>query len=385
MSLLYNPSHLEAVDPVAMGRTRAKQARSIEGASHALSIVMHGDAAFAGQGVCYESMAMCALDDYSVGGTIHIVVNNQVGFTTNPRQSRSSAYCTDLAKVHDAPVLHVCADDPEQLVRAARMAAAFRATYHHDIVLDVICYRRFGHNETDQPAFTQPVMYKRINKLPTIMARYGEKLIQDGLLTPETLQGRIEAARETLKKEHAAESKATSAPTRPHEICQNMRDSSHVINLKSSSSTIERCVTCRSASRLCLLVLCYTRGWMSVSSNPVQAGLHKNAIDWAMAEQLAFGSLLREGVNIRISGQDVERGTFSHRHCKVHDANTGTAHVPLRNLYSGQPRFDVCNSPLSEYGVLGFEVGYAMEASSNTLVMWEAQFWRLCEWRADHL
>ena len=377
LNIAPNPSHLETVGAVVQGITRAKQDKEgITDASQVLPIVVHGDAAIAGQGIVYEVVQMAKLDGYKTNGTIHIVVNNQIGFTTNYLDGRSSTYCTDVGKVTLSPVLHVNSDDAEAVVHAALFALHFRMKFKRDVFIDLLGYRKYGHNEGDEPKFTQPLLYKAIAKQKNPRDIYAQKLLDEGVINEgyvnhieskykESLEEKLEDSRKEDKTEITAfmqeEWKGFTRVTEQTMVehvdttvsKKVLKDITKVIsNLPSDKKFI------RKIQRL-------------IESR--QTMFDENRLDWAMAEHLAYGSLLSEGFNVRISGQDVERGTFSHRHAVVKVEDSEEEIILLKNIAKDQGQFNVYNSLLSEYGVVGFDYGYAM-ASPNTLVIWEAQF-----------
>ncbi len=379
LSLQPNPSHLEAVDPVVVGKVRARQdmAGDTKTRRSVMGITLHGDAAFAGQGVVYETLAMSQLIGYRTGGTIHIVTNNQIGFTTVPAHAYSGLYCTDVAKSIQAPILHVNGDDPEAVVFCAKLCAEFRMQFGADVVLDIVCYRRHGHNETDEPAFTQPVMYGRIRETRTTRTKYAEKLAAEGSVPAETSQGMLDAF--NAKLEEAFQAAASFKPNKADWL------EGHWAGLKAvtAGEEVERLhETAVGLDALREVGAALTRVPSDFAVNPkiarqleqkrqaVEAG---EGIDWATGEALAFGTLLLEGHRVRLSGEDVQRGTFSHRHAYLIDQKTQAEYIPLNNIRAGQPKFEAFNSLLSEFGVLGFEYGYTL-ADPRTLVLWEAQF-----------
>jgi 2-oxoglutarate dehydrogenase E1 component len=375
LSLAPNPSHLEIVDPVVVGRVRAKQQqRNDTERTEVLGILLHGDAAFAGQGVVGETFAFSALRGYRTGGTIHIIVNNQIGFTTSPHYSRSSPYPTDVAKMVMAPIFHVNGDDPEAVVHAARIATEFRQAFGTDAVIDMFCYRRFGHNEGDEPAFTQPLMYKAIAAHQSTSEIYARKLIAEGVFDEagarQVIDDRLtylddefeagtsyrpnkadwlEGSWSGMRKAHGVERRGETAVELDvlRRIGKTMTTPPEHMTLNSKLTRILK-----------------TRG-----AN-IEAGTN---IDWATAEHLAFGSLLLEGDVVRLSGQDSCRGTFSQRHAVLVDQNTEERYAPLMHLDPDQATFEVIDSPLSEASVMGFEYGFS-QVEPNALVMWEAQF-----------
>jgi 2-oxoglutarate dehydrogenase E1 component len=379
LSLQPNPSHLEAVDPVVAGKVRARQdmAGDTKGRRSVMGILLHGDAAFAGQGVVYETLAMSQLIGYRTGGTIHIITNNQIGFTTVAAHAYSGLYCTDVAKAIQAPILHVNGDDPEAVLFCARMAAEFRMTFGADVVLDIVCYRRHGHNEGDEPAFTQPIMYNRIKEMRTTRTLYAEKLVREGSLTAEQAKAMYDAFNATL--EEAFEAAQSFKPNKADWL------EGHWSGLKSAGAGDEVEKLHDTAVPLDMLrevgaALC--RVPVDFNANPkivrqleakkqsIESG---EGIDWATGEALAFGTLLLDGHRVRLSGEDVQRGTFSHRHAYLIDQATQAEYVPLNNIREGQPKFEAFNSLLAEFGVLGFDYGYSL-ADPHTLTLWEGQF-----------
>jgi 2-oxoglutarate dehydrogenase E1 component len=382
LSLQANPSHLEAVDPVVIGKVRAKQdlIGDIKARRAAMGVMMHGDAAFAGQGVVAEVLAMSQLVGYRTGGTVHFIVNNQIGFTTVPKHAYSGLYCTDIAKSVQAPILHVNGDDPEAVVFAARLITEFRNEFGVDGVLDIVCYRRHGHNEADEPAFTQPLMYKRIREQKTTRTLYAEKLAAEGSIPAEesaqiqagfnaTLDAAFQAAA-TYKPNKAdwLEGQWTgfSAANQDDEVSSNTGVA--ITTLTEVGAALSRPPADFDLNPKILRQL-------EAKKAAIDSG---TGIDWATGEALAFGSLLLEGHRVRLSGEDVQRGTFSHRHAYLIDQTTQAEYVPLNNLRGdgqegGQAQFDAYNSLLSEFGVLGFDYGYSL-ADPRSLVLWEAQF-----------
>ncbi|XP_023288816.1 2-oxoglutarate dehydrogenase, mitochondrial isoform X3 [Orussus abietinus] len=379
LAVVANPSHLEAVDPVVQGKTRAEQFYRGDGeGKKVMSILLHGDAAFCGQGIVFETMHLSDLPDYTTHGTVHIVVNNQIGFTTDPRHSRSSPYCTDVARVVNAPIFHVNSDDPEAVMHVCKVAAEWRATFHKDVVIDIVSYRRNGHNEIDEPMFTQPLMYRKIKKIPPGLDLYGSKLIKEGVVTQEEVKDVKE------KYEKICEEAYSNAKQETHIKYKDWLDSpwsgffEGKDPLKVSPTGIKEDTLVHIGKK-----------FSSPPPNAAEFVIHKGierilkarmemiearTVDWALGEAMAFGSLLKEGIHVRLSGQDVERGTFSHRHHVLHHQTVDKAtYRPLCYLYPDQAPYTVCNSSLSEFGVLGFELGYSM-TNPNALVCWEAQF-----------
>ncbi|KAK9823376.1 hypothetical protein WJX72_002327 [[Myrmecia] bisecta] len=377
LSLLANPSHLEAVDPVVLGKVRAKQYYSDDPTgTKNLGILLHGDGSFAGQGVVYETLDMSGLPEYSVGGTVHIVVNNQVAFTTDPKKGRSSPYCTDVAKALNAPIFHVNGDDAEAVVRVHELAADWRAKWKSDVVIDLVCYRRYGHNEIDEPSFTQPLMYQVIKRKPNVFEIYKQKLLDEGAVTEDEvkqlsdrvlsiLQTEFEQAKDYKPEARDWLSSYWKGFMSPHQQARIRNTGVPMDFLKEVGMAITTLPPELTPHRQVKKVYDARR-------QVVESG---EGVDWGFAEALAFGTLLSEGNHVRLSGQDVERGTFSHRHAVVHDQKTGEKYTPLQHVFSGQKpgQFTVSNSNLSEFGVLGFELGYSLE-NPNSLVLWEAQF-----------
>jgi 2-oxoglutarate dehydrogenase E1 component len=378
LSLQPNPSHLEAVDPVVIGKVRARQdeAGDTQRRSSVMAILMHGDAAFAGQGLVYETLAMSQLIGYRTGGTVHVVVNNQIGFTTVPAHAYSGLYCTDVAKSIQAPILHVNGDDPEAVVFCARMAAEFRMRFATDIVLDVVCYRRHGHNETDEPAFTQPLMYRAIDKTRTTRTLYVERLVVEGVITAADAQKMWDDFSQTLEAANAAgksykPNKADwleghwSGMSQPDPEAERIEHATAV-----HADTLKRIGT--ALSRVPAGFEVHPRIGRQLEAKRAMIESGEN-LDWTTGEALAFGSLLLEGHRVRLSGEDSQRGTFSQRHAVLIDQVNQNEYVPLNNIARDQARIEIYNSLLSEAGVLGFEYGYTL-ADPRTLVMWEAQF-----------
>ena len=375
MSLAPNPSHLECVDPVVLGKARAKQTKldDIE-RTRVLPILLHGDAAFAGQGIIMECFGFSGLRGYHTGGTIHFVINNQVGFTTSPQFARSSPYPSDIAKMVQAPILHVNGDDPEAVTFACKVATEFRHTFKRDVVIDMWCYRRFGHNEGDEPGFTQPLMYDAIRQHPPISAIYNARLVQEGVIDAEWttrketdfvnyLEGEFEAAKSyKVNKADWFEGDWTGF-AEPREAITERRAAMTGISGDMLGDLGRQLTTVPEG-----LTIHKTLGRILDAKKEMFAS--GKGFDWATAEALAFGSLLKEDYGVRLSGQDSGRGTFSHRHAVWVDQKDGHKYIPLSAL---DRRFQVLDSPLSEFGVLGFEYGYA-SAAPNTLVLWEAQF-----------
>ena len=378
ISLQPNPSHLEAVDPVVIGKVRARQdaAGDTKRRRSVMGILMHGDAAFAGQGLVYETLAMSQLIGYRTGGTIHLVVNNQIGFTTVPAHAYSGLYCTDVAKSIQVPILHVNGDDPEAVIFCARLATEYREEFGTDFVLDVVCYRRHGHNETDEPAFTQPIMYRAIRDMKTTRTLYAEKLAAEGSVPAETAKKIWDDFSATLEESYKA-----AQGYKP-----NKADwlEGHWSGLKAADQEDEReeAPTAVPMADLKAIGAALSSVPDGFNANPkitrqleakraaIESG---EGIDWATGEALAFGGLLLDGHRVRLSGEDCQRGTFSQRHAVLVDQTNANEYVPLNNIRPDQERIEIFNSLLSEAGVLGFEYGYTL-ADPTTLVLWEAQF-----------
>lgn len=380
LSLVANPSHLEAEDPVVLGKTRAIQHfDGDEGkGDHSMSVLLHGDAAFAGQGIVYESMGFCHLPHYGTGGTIHLIVNNQIGFTTDPRFSRSTPYPSDIAKGIDAPIFHVNADDVEAVNFVCMLAAEWRATFKKDVVIDLICYRRHGHNETDQPSFTQPRMYEAIAKHPSVLPIYSEQLIKEGAFTAKEIDEHRQWVWSMLEKAADASKDYKPSPSEwlssswegfpsPRELAENILPHHPTGVPEKELQEIGKVISSYPDD--------FTphKNLARIIKNRGKSIADGKGIDWSTAEALAFGTLCTEGTHVRVSGQDVERGTFSQRHALLHDQVNESTYTPLKHVSKDQGSFTVTNSHLSEYGVLGFELGYSL-VSPNSLTMWEAQF-----------
>ena len=374
VSLTDNPSHLEAVNPVVLGQTRAKQFfHKDKERKKVIPILIHGDAAFAGQGVVAECFAMSGLPGHNTGGTIHIIINNQIGFTTSPRFARSSPYPSDIAKMVEAPIIHVNGDDPEAVVYAARIATDFRLKFNRDVVIDLICYRRFGHNEGDEPSFTQPLMYKKIRSHPSPINVYGQKLVNEGSINNEFLNNEIKKFKDLLNDQYknAKDYKpkiewfeGTWSRYKPEKgkdkrgvtgsDFKKLKEISKKINTIPKEINIHKTIS-------------------KIFENRKFSVLNEKNIDWSTAESLAFGTLLEEGYPVRLVGQDSGRGTFSQRHSVLRNQLDNSRYIPLNNISKTQKNFEVVDSFLSELAVLGFEYGYSL-VEPNTLTIWEAQF-----------
>ncbi len=377
MSLVANPSHLEAADPVVLGKTRAIQTLNNDLKDHvaSLPVLIHGDAAFAGQGIVWECLGFSGIRGYNTGGCVHFIINNQVGFTTSPQFARSSPYPSDVAKGVQAPVFHVNGDDPEAVTFATKMAMEFRQKFHRDIVIDMWCYRRFGHNEGDEPSFTQPLMYDIIRKHPGVSSVYGDRLIREGVIDQPWIDENVKQF--TLRLEGEFEAGSSYKPNKADWFGGRWTGLSAPTDGASARRNVETGLSTKLFDSL----------GRTLTTIPDSVKIHKTlnrvidakremfksgkGFDWATGEALAFGGLLSEGYGVRLSGQDSGRGTFSQRHAVWVDQTDEHKYVPLQEIEHG--RFEVLDSPLSEYGVLGFEYGYAL-ADPKTLVLWEAQF-----------
>ncbi|KRT86821.1 hypothetical protein AMK59_1592 [Oryctes borbonicus] len=343
-----------------------------------MSIHIHGDAAFCGQGVVFETMHLSDLPAYTTHGAIHIVINNQIGFTTDPRYSRSSPYCTDVARVVNAPIFHVNSDDPESVIHVCNIAAEWRATFHKDVVIDIVCYRRNGHNENDEPMFTQPLMYTKIKKTMPILDKYSEQLIADGVVTTAEVQDVKEKYEKICEDAFGAARKETHVKHKdwldsPWSGFFEGKDPLKVGATGLKEETLVHIGTRFSSPPPNAAEFIIHKGLERILKARMDM-INSRTADWAIAEAFAYGSLMKEGIHVRLSGQDVERGTFSHRHHVLHHQTVDKAtYNPLCHLYPDQAQYTVCNSSLSEYAVLGFELGYSM-TNPNALVIWEAQF-----------
>mgnify|MGYP003335452155 FL=1 len=375
VSLTANPSHLEAVNPVVLGQTRAKQFfHNDPQRIKVIPILLHGDAAFAGQGIVAECFAMSGLKGHNTGGTIHIIVNNQIGFTTSPSFARSSPYPSEVAKMVQAPIFHVNGDDPESVVYCSRIATEYRQKFKRDVVIDIICYRRFGHNEGDEPSFTQPLMYKKIRSQATTLTIYGNQLIQEGVLRDDEFQKEKDNFKKFLDTEF--DSSKSYIPNQIDWFTGSWSKFTTEIGSDRRGVTgVDLELIHQAGEKICYLPENFNfhstiKRLFEAKKKMFETG---KGFDWATAESLAFGTLLLEGYPVRFVGQDSSRGTFSQRHAAVLDQNTGEKYYPLKNLSSEQAQFEIIDSFLSEFGVLGFEYGYSL-SSPETLVLWEAQF-----------
>jgi 2-oxoglutarate dehydrogenase E1 component len=375
VALAFNPSHLEIVNPVVEGSVRARQERRDDARGEKVApVLMHGDAAFSGQGVVMETLQLSQARGYRTGGTIHIIINNQIGFTTSePHDARSTTYSSDVAKIVEAPIFHVNADDPEAVLFVTRLALRYRQQFHKDVVIDLVCYRRLGHNEADEPAATQPVMYRLIRQHPTVRKLYADRLIADGVLTAADAEQMVSDYRQALDSGQLQLHPALGLIGNKYTVDWSRYG---------QADWSERIPTGVAPERLAALGRRLVSVPQDMVLNPRVAQVISNRtrmaagelpLDWGMAESLAYASLLEESVAVRLSGQDSGRGTFFHRHAVLHDQNSGRCYVPLQHVKDGQARFTVIDSVLSEEAVLGFEYGYAT-TSPDCLVIWEAQF-----------
>jgi len=377
ISLCFNPSHLEFVNTVAQGRTRSKQDRIVDQSrTQVMTILIHGDAAFAGEGIVQETLNLSQLEGYRTGGTLHIVINNQIGFTTQPEQGRSTTYATDIAKMLQIPIFHVNGEDPEAVAQVVSMAMDFRKQFHRDVVIDLYAFRRWGHNEGDEPRFTQPEMYAEIDKRPSVRQNYLDRLLELGKMTQEEADLIQQERTEKLESEFEA---SRNEPFKPDtqtlegawaNYFGGHEPEAHQVNTTCSAEVMGKVLD--SLTRL-------PEGFASNKKlkRPMQQrrsmATAKSPLDWASAEAAAFGTLLVAGLPIRMTGQDVQRGTFSHRHAVLHEMNSGQTYTPLNHLSENQAQIEIINSPLCEAGVLGFEYGYSLDHPEG-MVVWEAQF-----------
>jgi 2-oxoglutarate dehydrogenase E1 component len=373
LSLTFNPSHLEFVNPVVEGRVRAKQDRGKR--QGVIPLLIHGDAAFMGQGVVAETLNLAGLEGYTTGGTIHVVVNNQIGFTTLPEDSRSTRYCTDITRMMKVPVFHVNGEDPEAVIQVVRLATEFRQRYGKDVVIDMYCYRKYGHNEGDEPRFTQPLMYQLVDQKPTVREMYVKRLEKAGLVTTEQADAIVAERRAALEAalEEAKKGDYLRDPRSMEGVWSGYNGGPEK-NIPEVDTRVPRETLLELVDRLAAVPEGFhgNNKVLKVLEQRRERAHANQPLDWGAAEHLAFATILREGVPIRLTGQDSRRGTFSHRHAALVDTNTGARWVPLAQLPNAA-RFEVYDSPLSEAGVLGFEYGYSLD-SPDALVMWEAQF-----------
>lgn len=379
VSLAPNPSHLEAVNPVVEGQVRAKQdkLKSSVAKKHIVPILIHGDAAIAGQGIIYETMQMYDLDGYSTGGTIHIVINNQIGFTTLPKEGRSTFYCTDIARAFCAPVFHVNAEDPESCVYASLLAAEIRHKFHCDVFIDLNCYRKYGHNESDEPAYTQPLAYRLIRQKKPIREIYRDDLIRQGILERAMAEALEVEYKASLQKAHEGTRYPNNEELQPQNSQQPQISSKEPERemLRQIDTGVDREILSELGKKICLIPENFTlhKKLNQLMEERIAMATGARPIDWGMGELLGYASLLREKRDVRLAGQDCGRGTFSHRHAIWMDQTTAEPYCSLKHLQSEQGNFEVINSLLSEYAALGFEYGYSL-GNPEALVLWEAQF-----------
>ena len=375
VALAFNPSHLEVVNPVVEGSVRARQERRGDAAGDkVMAVLIHGDSAFAGQGVIQETLQMSQARAFYTGGTVHVIINNQVGFTTHdPRDTRSTLYCSDVAKMIEAPILHVNGDDPEAVVFATRLAVEYRQKFHKDVVIDLVCYRRLGHNEADEPAATQPLMYATIRSKPTTRQIYAEQLVGEGVIAADAVDKLADQYRRGLDDGKPQAHQVIGMVGNVHTVDWTRY---HDVDWNDQVRTGVKAAVLR---ELGVKVTSYPDGFtlhrqvQKIVEDRRKMAAGQLMLDWGFAETLAYATLLDEGYEVRITGQDSGRGTFFHRHAVGHDQKTGATYIPLKNLKPGQPRFRVTDSLLSEEAVLGFEYGYAT-TDPNCLVIWEGQF-----------
>jgi len=374
LTMTFNPSHLEYVNPVVEGRVRAKQDRN---GRNVMPLLIHGDAAFMGQGIVAETLNLAGLEGYSTGGTIHVVVNNQIGFTTMPEDSRSTRYCTDITRMMRVPVFHVNGEDPEAVIWVAKLAAEYRARFQQDVVIDMYCYRKYGHNEGDEPRFTQPLMYAVIDSKPSVREMYVKNLAQSNMITLEQAED-IAAARKAALSEALAEARSGDylQPPRAMEGLWSPYKGGPDKLVPEADTTVPEDELLALLDKMATFPEGFTpnpkvlKVFHTDRRDNARAG---KGLDWGGGEHLAFATLLAQGYPVRLTGQDARRGTFTHRHSAVHDVHTGEVYVPLAHLAPDQGRVDIYDSPLSEAGVLGFEYGYSLDRPDG-LVIWEAQF-----------
>jgi 2-oxoglutarate dehydrogenase E1 component len=374
ISLTDNPSHLEAVNPVVLGQVRAKQFfHKDKERKKVIPVLMHGDASFAGQGIVAECFAMSGLPGHNIGGTIHIIVNNQIGFTTAPRFARSSPYPSDVAKIAQAPIFHVNGDDPEAVVHCAKIATEYRQKFNRDVVVDMVCYRRFGHNEGDEPSFTQPIMYKKIKSHPSTLSIYGKKLSQEGLTTEIEIQKEKTFFKSFLEKEFTSSKNYKSELKWFDGAWSRFKPGQG--KDKIGASGVDKKLLIEIGKKITKVPTNFKihKTLKKILDLRLQTIDEGRNIDWSTAESLAFGTLLAEGFSVRLSGQDSGRGTFSQRHAVLRNQDDHERYVPLNNISKKQKNFEIIDSLLSEFAVLGFEFGYSI-SEPETLVLWEAQF-----------
>ncbi|MFN7812548.1 MAG: 2-oxoglutarate dehydrogenase E1 component, partial [Planctomycetia bacterium] len=376
LTLCFNPSHLEFVNPVAIGRMRSRQDRAgDQGRNRGMVILIHGDAAFAGEGIIQETLNLSELEAYRIGGTLHVVVNNQIGFTTGPREARSCMYATDVAKMLQIPIFHVNGEDPEAVAQVVNLATDFRREFQRDVVIDMYCFRRRGHNEADEPAFTQPALYRVIEKRPSVHESYLEKLLKLGEVTRDE-------ARQIVEQQHAKLAADLSVAKSEDYVHANDSGgvwSFYVGGREKEAADVDTGVRREELEQLLRRLVALPEGFQPHAKiqkfleNRVQMAAGAMPLDWSAAEALGLATIATQGLRVRLSGQDSQRGTFSHRHAVIHDAVTDETYCGLEHLSPDQAPVEIYNSPLSEAGVLGFEYGYSLDCPDG-LVMWEAQF-----------
>jgi 2-oxoglutarate dehydrogenase E1 component len=375
LAMAFNPSHLEIVNPVVEGSVRSRQERRCDSVGQkVLPVLIHGDAAFSGQGIVMETLELSQTVGYGTGGTLHIVINNQIGFTTDPQNARSSWYCTDPAKIVDAPIFHVNADDPEAVLLTLQLAFNFRQTFKKDVVIDLVCYRRHGHNEADEPAATQPLVYQKIKKLPTACVKYAQQLILEGAISQDESQQWTDEYRSQLDKgEHVVKRLSVNEYKNPYRI--DWRPYKY----RTWQEGVKTAVAAESLNKLAQALEVLPQGFTlqaqvaKIIDDRRKMTKGELALNWGYAEILAYATLLKENYGVRISGQDSGRGTFSHRHAVLHDFNTNQIFIPLAHVAKSETAFTVIDSTLSEAAVMGFEYGYAI-SNPDSLVIWEAQY-----------
>ena len=377
ITLAANPSHLEFGHSVVLGKARARQRTQYhEDRSLCIPLLIHGDASFPGQGIVAEMFNMAKLDGYTVGGTVHFVVNNQIGFTTNPNDSYSGRYCTDIAKMVGAPIFHVNGDDPEACVHVVQMAVEYRQKFHNDVIVDFWCYRKHGHNEADEPAYTQPIMYEAVRKMQSVTEKYGDTLEKENVITNSQRATMVDEVRTKLDE---SQQRSLEQPVLPHVPPYRKSTAWEGFQGNTSDRTARTAVPLKTLNKVAHALGSVPETFTQHRKLKKLLEMRKSAIelnatiDWGMGEMLAYGTLLEEGSPVRLTGQDVERGTFSHRHAVLFDATTGEAHTGLNNISANQAQMCVHNSPLTESACLGFEYGYSL-GDPKMLIIWEAQF-----------
>jgi 2-oxoglutarate dehydrogenase E1 component len=387
LSLTPNPSHLEAVDPLVQGLVRSKIDTQNGSENEIAPILIHGDAAIAAQGVVYEVVQMSMLEGYRTGGTIHLIINNQIGFTTNYTDARSSTYCTDVAKVTLSPVFHVNGDDVEAVVYTVKLAMEYRQKFHRDVFIDILCYRKYGHNEGDEPRFTQPLLYKAIAAHANPREIYNQKLMRQGAVEASLAKEMEITFKAMLQRDLDASKKRSKT-----KVISTAEGSWNKLKFATSNDFEKSVATGVSEKSLRAVAAAITQlpadkqffNKIQKLFDDRQNMMKTGVLDWAMGEHMAYATLLNEGTAVRLSGQDVERGTFSHRHAVVRVEESEAQYVPLQNISKNQAPFYIYNSLLSEYGVLGFEYGYAFGHTPTALVIWEAQFGDFCQWCTNY-